>query len=49
VSGPIARDANMQLLLLSRDLPQHNKVERHDQGRQTRLLLEESVKRQMRK
>jgi hypothetical protein len=49
VSGPIAKDANIQLLLLSRDLPQHNKVERHDQARLTRLLLEESVKRQMRK
>jgi hypothetical protein len=38
----------MGLRYITGDLLHHNKVVRHDQGRLTRLLLEEFVKRQMR-
>jgi hypothetical protein len=39
----------MGLRYITGDLLHHNKVVRHDQARLTRLLLEEFVKRQMRK
>jgi uncharacterized cofD-like protein len=39
----------MGLRYITGDLLHHNRVVRHDQARLTRLLLEEFVKRQMRK
>jgi uncharacterized cofD-like protein len=49
VQGSLGELRRMGLGYITGDLLHHNRVVRHDQARLTRLLLEEFVKRQMRK